>query len=681
MSGWIPERGFPYPFGTTLTDSGINFSLCSKNAAKVTLCLFSAEDGTPLQEYPIDPSYKTGDVWHLHIHGAQAPLGYGYRIDGPKEKWLSFDPSVVLLDPYAKALLSLEPWGGGSQPLWGVALPKIEFDWEGDRPLRCKREDLIIYEMYLRGFTQHPSSQVSHPGTFEGMIEKIPYLVTLGVTAVELLPIYAFDECTSYFKDPNTGLPLGNAWGYSPLSFFAPMPRYSIYEDYSTPLIAFKKLVKALHAAGIGVILDVVYNHTGEGGINSPPLTLKGIDFSSYYLFDGAGHLLDFTGCGNCLSANSSYTRELIVNSLRYWVSEMHIDGFRFDLASVLNRGRHGRPLATSPLVEALSQDPILADSVLIAEPWDAAGMYQVGAFYPQEDRWCEWNGKYRDSVRIFLNGVGSNHNEFATRLSGSQDLYGHFRRPTSSINFVTAHDGFTLNDLVSYSHKHNFANGENNRDGSNENYSWNCGAEGPSTDPGILALRRRQKKNFALALFISQGVPMMLMGDEYGHTKWGNNNSYCQDNELNWFLWERLDQETELWRFFQGMIKLRKRYKRLLQRPTFLTHADVLWFKSDGSAAEWDESSPFLSFMLYDPAEKKDLFIAFNAQNRAENVILPSLQGSRWHRLADTFLPSPDDLMEEAQAPTMGFIYPMGAHSSIVLVNLKPNPEAHIRP
>lgn len=679
---YLLERGHPYPFGAMPTENGVNFALASKRATWVTLCLWNAHGEKLVATFALDArQHRTGDVWHAHVRGIKAPLVYGYRVGGPSEKYYRFDPETVQLDPYAKALLPPSAWGERKAPFRGVVLPHVAFDWEGDLPLQRPREELVIYEAYLRGFTQHPSSSVTQPGTYLGFIEKIPHLVELGITAVEFLPIFAFDENTNPFKDPETEKPLLNVWGYSPLSFFTPMPSYAnanpTESAASAPLLEFKALVKALHSAGISVILDVVYNHTGEELNGKLPASLQRLDYPAYYYTDANGHPLDFSGCGNSLNGNAILMKELILASLRYWVTEMHVDGFRFDLASVMNRGKHGRPLGTSPLVEAISQDPILAHTLLIAEPWDAAGMYQVGAFYPQEDRWSEWNGKYRDSARQFLNGIGSWRGEFATRLSGSQDLYGHCRRPASSINFITAHDGFTLNDLFTYTHKHNDANGEKNRDGTSDNYSWNCGHEGPTDESAIVQLRQQQRRNAIVALCVSQGIPMLFMGDEYGHTKLGNNNSYCQDNALNWFLWDQLTREQPFYRFCRGLLAIRKRHPHLFAKATFLTPDDIAWHEANGTPIEWEAPERFLAFTLFDRTEHIErchLYIAFNVTSETVDVTLPTPPpATAWHRLVDTALAPPLDYIEEANAPRHDTaIYKMPPRSSLILKSLK---------
>lgn len=669
----IISSGTPYPFGARPTSSGVNFAIASKYATEITLCLFDSFS-KQLLSLPLDSKkHKTGYVWHVHIAEIELPVLYGWKVNGPASpfKKTKFDPEKILLDPHAQAVFSENSWGRETHypPLLGIVLPPSSFDWEGDMPLNLPLQELIIYEMHVRSFTQHASSRSEHPGTYLGIIEKIPHLLDLGITAVELMPVYEFDECHNPFKDPETGKPLLNVWGYSPLSFFAPMRRFASSSAIASEVEEFKKMVKALHHAGIEVILDVVYNHTGEGGEESPPISFRGIDYLGYYILDANLHPLDFSGCGNTFNCNHPPSKDLIIKSLRYWVTEMHVDGFRFDLASILNRGRHGKPLATSPLVDGISQDPILANTKMIAEPWDAAGMYQVGAFYPQEDRWREWNGKYRDGVRRFINCLGASKGEFASRISGSQDLYSHGRSPQSSINFITAHDGFTLRDLVSYSHKNNIANGEENRDGTQDNNSWNCGEEGESKDPAIEELRQKQIRNFLATLLISQGIPMLLMGDEYGHTKKGNNNTYCQDNELNWFLWDQLAEAKGLFRFAKEIIALRKKHA-CFKKTKFLTEKDISWHGQEPMYQEWDSSDPVLAFTLYDHQEQKHLYIAYNMRDeKVEMTLPPPPEGFFWHRIADTSLASPDDISEEKDSQIYDKeSYEMASHSLLIM-------------
>ncbi len=521
--------GSPYPLGLSIQGDTANFSLFSSHAEKVVLGLLW--DGKR-KEVAME---KTGDVWHIGIEGIPEGARYAYKCFGPKK--LLFHPELWLADPYAKLPVDYE-WTR-------VELPK-PFDWEGVLPPEIGMDELIIYEMHVRGFTRHSSSQVAHPGTYLGMIEKIPYLKKLGVNAVELLPIYDFD------RHHGKKEPLVNYWGYNTIHFFAPQPWYAV----SDPVAEFKTLVRELHRNGILVLLDVVYNHTGEGREEESTYNFRGIDDPVYYQLDENGHYRNYTGCGNTFNTNHPVVRKFILDSLHYWAGEMRVDGFRFDLASIFSRDVNGHPMANPPIIREIMEDPILSQKKLIAEAWDAAGLYQLG-FFANKGRWSEWNGQYRDIVRRFIKGTEGNAGDFARVLSGSQMIYHESKTPLSSINFITCHDGFCLRDLVTYQHKYNLANGENNQDGNNQNDNWNCGHEGVTDDPKINALREKQMRNFFLALFISQGVPMLLMGDEYGHTRHGNNNPYVLDNEINWFLW---DQENEkIFSFVAALIRFRK--------------------------------------------------------------------------------------------------------------------------
>jgi isoamylase/glycogen operon protein len=505
--------------------------------------------------------------------------------------------------------------------------------------------------MHVRGFTQGRQAESPHAGSFLGIIEQIPYLTSLGVNAIELLPIFEFHEQEYTGPEGFEGGPLCNYWGYSPVSFFAPMARYASPASPLNPIEQFKLMVRELHKAEIEVILDVVYNHTAEGHKGLESYCYRAWDADSFYIRDSEGHDLNYTGVGNTFNCNHPVAMELILDSLRYWVSEMHVDGFRFDLASIMMRDLDGTPLDTPPLVQAITKDPILAKCKLIAEPWDAAGLYHVGGFFSHSSRWSEWNGKYRDCVRRFLKGNPGMAGEFAKRLCGSEDLYGHNRTPAHSINFITAHDGFSLSDLVRYTHKHNLANGEENRDGSNMNDSWNCGAEGVSSDPKVLELRARQVRNFHLALMLSQGVPMIQMGDEYGHSKRGNNNTWCQDNYLSWFDWDAMDAEHGFQRFFRGLIQFRQR-SPILRRREFLGPEDICWHGIETNSPAWDPQARLVAFTLYDHDTGHDLYAAFNAHPTAINVHLPARTDRAWHRLVDTSLKSPMDFQAPETAP-----------------------------
>lgn len=670
--------GSPLPFGTSFQSNGVNFSLFSKNATAVTLCLFLPEESEPLYTINLDPLLnKTGDVWHVFVQNISDGLHYGYMIDGPFEpgKGLLFDKNKLLVDPFAKALSNSATWGAESDisTLKGVLIKPTPLDWERDKQLRIPMEEMIIYEMHVRGFTQDPSSGVAHPGTFLGIIEKIPYLKSLGVNAVELLPIHAFNECETIISHPTTGKKLYNYWGYSTLNFFAPMNRYAT--DHRQTLREFRTMVAALHQAGIEVILDVVFNHTSEGNENGPSISFRGIENSIYYMLGPNGEYLNFSGCGNTFNCNHPIARELIRQSLRYWVAEMHVDGFRFDLASILGRATDGTPLSNPPLLELIALDPVLANTKLIAEAWDAGGLYQVGTF-PSWGIWAEWNGKYRDVVRRFIKGDTGLSEAFVTAICGSSDLYSRGRTPAHSINFIIAHDGFTLADLVSYNEKHNLENGEKNRDGCNDNESWNCGAEGPTKIPEVIALRERQMRNFHVALMVSLGVPMIHMGDEYGHSKKGNNNTWCQDNPLSWFQWEEAARNASYFRFFRLMIDFRKQHKAF-QSASFLTQEDIEWHGFLPYQPHWSPDSKLVAYVLRDKEKGQDLFIAFNASYEGITLTLPEPPlGHAWNCIVDTGKPSPRDFLEGSDVkPLDANRYEMLSYSSLILKAL-PRPE-----
>lgn len=661
------EPGSPTPYGALITEKGVNFAIYSSRAESVTLALFS-DDRKPLAEILLNPEVnKTGNVWHVHVLGLKAPLIWGWRLAKQKGKVFKgfMKPENLILDPYARRLATPKVWGQTEEeyhPL-GLLLPQEEFDWEGDRPLELPREKLVIYEMHVRGFTKHASSKVTEPGTFHGVIEKIPHLKKLGVNAVKLMPLQEFNECEYKRFNPFSGERLLNFWGYSTVNFFSPMQRYAT----DSSIKEFKELVKALHKEGIEVLLDVVFNHTAEGDGSGPILSFKGIDLPIYYMIDPQHHFMNFTGCGNTVNMNHPLVRDFIRTCLHYWVSEMHVDGFRFDLAGVMMRGLKGEVLQNPPLVEELSLDPILAGTKLIAEPWDATGLYELGNFYPQTPRWSEWNDKYRDSVRRFIKGDRGEKRQFAERISGSQDIFWKKGTPQASLNFITAHDGFTLHDLVSYNSKHNSANGEDNRDGNPNNVSWNSGVEGETKDPEILALRLRRMKNFHVALMCSQGIPMVMMGNEYGHTRLGNNNPWCQDNELNYFLWDELEKQGDFFRFFSGMIAFRRRHT-VFSRTTFLTDADVDWHSNEPLQPDWEGDTQFLAFTLKGEGER--IFVAFNMHHeKVEMKPSAPLEGSAWHVIANTASPAGADFFEEGTGPVIGDEgILMESHSAVVL-------------
>ncbi|KAM7258061.1 hypothetical protein ACFE04_013802 [Oxalis oulophora] len=671
------------PLGVSEAQNGINFALFSQHATSVTLCLSLPESGKlgslegGMIELSLDPSVnKTGDIWHICVQDLpRSNVLYGYRIDGPQE-WRQghrFDKSIVLIDPYAKLVEGRRVFGDSSQKmskfLGTYDFDVTPFDWGQNYKLpNIPEKDLVVYEMNVRAFTNDESTKLGPDvrGSYLGLIEKIPHLVELGVNAVELLPVFEFDEF-EFQRRPNPRDHMINTWGYSTINFFAPMSRYASGGGGSQNASReFKEMVKALHGAGIEVILDVVYNHTNEADDKYPYTTsFRGIDNKTYYMLDlnNNAQLLNFSGCGNTFNCNHPVVMELILDSLRHWVVEYHVDGFRFDLASVLCRGTDGSPLSAPPLISAIAKDSTLSRCKIIAEPWDCGGLYLVGGF-PNWDRWGEWNGKYRDDMRRFIKGDSGMKGSFATRVSGSADLYCvNNRKPYHGVNFIIAHDGFTLYDLVSYNFKHNDANGEGGNDGSNDNLSWNCGFEGETDDGHIKALRSRQMKNFHLALMTSQGVPMMLMGDEYAHTRYGNNNSYGHDTSINNFLWDRLDaHKNGHFRFFSQVIKYRQT-RQVFRHENFLGKSDVTWHENN-----WDNpDSKFLAFTLHD-SNGGDIYLAFNAHDYHVKVSVPSPpQNKRWFRVVDTNLESPNDIIPEGVA-WQDSAYNVAPYSSLLL-------------
>lgn len=675
--------GQAYPLGVSELENGVNFAIFSQHATSITLCLSLQEreehdklDGG-MVELTLDPRVnKTGDIWHICVE--DLPRGdvlYGYRVDGPQgwHQGHRFDRSIILIDPYAKLIEGRRVFGDSSNKMakfFGTYdFSSLPFNWGDNYKLpNIPEKDLIIYEMNVRAFTADESSGLdsSIRGSYLGVIEKIPHLLELGVNAVELLPVFEFDEF-EFQRRPNPRDHMMNTWGYSTINFFAPMSRYaSAGGGPANASREFKEMVKALHGAGIEVILDVVCNHTNEADDDNPyTISFRGIDNKIYYMVDpnNNARLLNFTGCGNTLNCNHPVVMELILDSLRHWVVDYHVDGFRFDLASVLCRGTDGSPLNAPPLIRAIAKDTILSRCKIIAEPWDCGGLYLVGKF-PNWDRWAEWNGKYRDDIRKFIKGDAGMKGTFATRVAGSADLYRvHNRKPYHGINFVIAHDGFTLYDLVSYNSKHNDANGEGGNDGSNDNFSWNCGCEGETSDANVKALRVQQMKNFHMVLMISQGTPMMLMGDEYGHTRYGNNNSYGHDTSINNFQWEQLEaRKSGHFRFFSEMIKFR-RSRQAFGRENFIDKNEVTWHED-----QWDNpESKFLAFTLHDKGGG-DIYLAFNAHDYFVKTAIPSPpQNRRWFRVVDTNLKSPDDFVPDG-VPDIGTTYNVAPFSSILL-------------
>jgi len=632
-------------------------------------------------EVELDPAEnRTGDIWHIMLCGMDTSLRYGFKVDGPYDPGRGhYFQDNILVDPYARALSGSSNWGehyerrGRNTPesLFSrrCCIVDDDFDWQGDRPLNIPLQDSIIYELHVRGFTCHESSGVSHPGTFAGIIEKIPYLKKLGITAVELMPVTEFNENENTHIDPMTFRPLKNYWGYSPISFFAPKASYAVCGVNGNQVREFKEMVRALHRAGIEVILDIVFNHTAEGGADGPVYSFRGLDNSVYYLLGAEGEFLNFSGCGNTLNCNHPLVRNLIMDVLRYWVVEMHVDGFRFDLASVLGRDSQGEVLSNPPVVEQIAEDPVLSNTKIIAEAWDAAGLYQVGSF-SSHIRWAEWNGRFRDDVRAFTCGKQGTVASLATRIAGSSDLYQQGRQPANSINFVTSHDGFTLMDLVSYNRKHNLANGEENQDGCDHNISWNSGVEGESDDPEIMALRLRRIKTMAVILMLSQGTPMLVAGDEFGRSQLGNNNAYCQDNDLSWLDWRLAEENSGLLSFFRYLITLRKGH-RVFRRVDFFSSqggddSDIRWQYVRPGQQNWSSECRALGFFLDGGGvNDSDFFIAVNCGPSTLDFILPSA-GGPWRQLVDTSAPygldchGEEDALEVAGA--MVEAGPMGA-------------------
>ena len=674
-----------HPLGATVVPGGVNFSIYSRDASSLDLLLFDRKDDErPTRVIHLDPaSNRTYHYWHVLVPDVTPGQIYGFRAHGPfePESGLRFDPSKLLLDPYGrgvvvpKAYNRVEAGKDGENTataMKSVVVDSHTYDWEGDTPLRCPSSRTIIYEMHVRGFTAHNSSGVSEKkrGTYAGLIEKIPYLQQLGITAVELLPVFHFDaqDC-----------PLGrvNYWGYAPVSFFAPHPAFSSREDPVGPVDEFRDMVKALHLAGIEVILDVVFNHTAEGDHHGPTLSFRGLDNNAYYLLErDRSRYANYSGTGNTLNANHPIVRRMIVDSLRYWVEQMHVDGFRFDLASILSRDSSGDVMSTPPVLWDIESDPVLAGTKMIAEAWDATGLYQVGSFIG--DSWREWNGRFRDDVRDFLRGAEDSVTRFADRLVGSPQIYGHEERePEQSINFVTCHDGFTLNDLVSYNQKHNEEKGENNRDGASDNRSWNCGVEGPSDDATIERLRNRQVKNFLTTTMLSLGIPMIVMGDEVRRSQDGNNNAYCLDNETSWFDWTLLAEHGDVHRFARLLIARRllrgvEHERRRTSLNKLIRNSIHAWHGVKLGQPDWSPSSHSVAFGAELLQEGLRLHLIVNAFWEPLDFELPLLsdQKDAWRRWIDTSLEPPCEIVEwQAAPPVPGSSYSAGPRSVVVLI------------
>lgn len=671
ISGYGVRPGRHLPFGATLVPGGVNFSVYSSTASEIRLVLFHSGQRHPMAEIPIPDEFRIGSVWAITVFGLHyEDIEYGYRVFGPAEPHIAdrFNPERILTDPYARAISGRDVWA--TPPDWDdpyqyrSRLVFDDFDWEGDRPLRIPPEDLVVYEAHVRGFTRDPSAGVAQPGTYAGLVEKIPYLKELGVNCVELLPVFEFDEFENNRVNPGTGELLLNYWGYSTLGFFAPKSGYAATGRFGMQCDEFKNMVKELHAAGIQVVLDVVFNHTAEGNEDGPTIHFRGLDNRTYYILTPEGYYYNFSGTGNTFNCNHPVVRDFVLSCLRFWASEYHVDGFRFDLAAILDRGEDGAPLANPPLLEALSYDPVLQDCLLIAEAWDAGGLYQVGTF-PNYGRWSEWNGKYRDTVRRFLKGDPDMTGELAARLVGSPDLYAH-RGATASVNFLTCHDGFTLKDLVSYNEKHNEDNGEENRDGNDDNLSWNCGVEGPTDDQEVNRLRLRQMKNALLLLLTSQGIPMISAGDEVARSQDGNNNAYCHDSPLSWFDWSLVDANTELLAFVRACIAFRAAHPMLrgTHHPAGVDTAgtgypDVSWHGVRAWQPDWSADSRLLAMLRtgHGPAGLEGppdfVYLALNAHWESHTLELPELPGGRrWCRFVDTYAAGEDVATIGAEPP-----------------------------
>lgn len=678
------SRGQSSPLGATVCPEGVNFSVFSKNCSYLELLLFDrAEDEKPVRIIKLDPrKNRTYHYWHVFVPDIKPGQIYGYRVYGPFDlkRGLRFDHEKVLIDPYGRAVTVPEnydrlaasmPGNNITSAMKSVVADLSVYDWEGDIQLKNPFARTVIYEMHISGFTKNPNSGVSHDkrGTYAGLIEKIPYLKDLGITAVELLPVFQFDP-----QDCPQGLV--NYWGYCPVSFFAPHHAFSSKKDPIGVLDEFRDMVKALHQSSIEVILDVVYNHTAEGNHHGPTLCFKGLGNEIYYILDqDKAHYANYTATGNTLNANQPIVRRMIIDSLHYWVEEMHVDGFRFDLASILSRDESGYPMANPPILWDIESDPTLSGIKLIAEAWDAAGLYQVGSFIG--DSWKEWNGRFRDDVRSFLKGDNDTVSRFVHRLLGSPDLYGHKERePEQTINFVTCHDGFTLNDLVSYNHKHNEKNGEDNRDGIDDNLSWNSGVEGLTDDLSVKKLRNRQVKNLFTITLVALGTPMLLMGDEVRRTQEGNNNAYCQDNELNWFDWSLLDEHADIHRFVKKLIFSRLRRDASedhgMTLNQIISQARIEWHGTRLNQPDWSYNSHSIAVTVWSISKNLVFHMIINAYWEPLEFELPSitgLHGKAWHRWVDTYLESPHDISDWAEAPLVeGTMYSVQPRTIVVL-------------
>jgi len=673
------DPGSPLPLGATVTNDGVNFSIFSRHAVEITLVLFKGDRVEPVTELALDPEKnRTGDIWHIHVHGAHGGLHYAYRADGPQGAGHRFQPKKLLLDPYARVITGTEQWGNTNQRQRLCSIVSDDFDWEGDRPLKIPLPDTCIYELHVRGYTIHRSSGTSAPGTFQGLVEKIPYIKSLGVTAVELLPLFEFDEMEKKPTNPKTGGRLKNYWGYGAFEFFAPRAAYAANPENGNQVKAFKELVKAFHREELEVILDVVFNHTAERDKEGPTISFRGLDNAVYYSLEpDTKAYINISGCGNTLNCNHPVVGSLIIDCLRYWVVDMHVDGFRFDLATILARDDKGELLNGPSLIDDIEKDPILSDIKIIAEAWDM-GAHLVGHF---PGRWIEWNSFFKDDVRRFARGDKGTVSALATRIAGSSDLFqAAGRSPLNGVNYITCHDGFTLNDLVSYEKKYNEENGEKSRDGTDNNLSSNCGVEGPTDDPAVLVLRRCRMKTCLTLLMVSQGIPMVMAGDEFGRTQNGNNNAYCQDNETSWVNWVLAEKNADILRFFRMILSLRNRHSAF-RRSGFLTGKplfeegppDISWHGLNKNKPDWSDGSRTLAFFIngtesapnadrqgLERSEKgepldNDFFVIVNGDQTEHTFSLPNpANDTRWLRLVDTGLPPPQDILEEDEGETV---------------------------
>jgi glycogen operon protein len=716
LSNLVAETGKALPLGATIANDGVNFAIFSRHATAVTLIIFESPDKNspwieiPLASQPDKREHKTGNIWHCFIKGLGAGSCYLYRADGPyfPEKGQRFNPHKTLVDPYAKALTDVSDWDYGKCAGYDIKKPgrdltysyddDIEhqsrcividdnFDWQGDTPLNYPLRFSVIYETHVKGLTAHPNSGVKYPGTYKGVVEKIPYFKDLGITSLEFLPVQEFNENEIIRHNPRNGSKLTNYWGYSTAAFFAPKGSYAADKTPGAQVNEFKEMVRELHKAGIEVILDIVFNHTAEGNEQGPTFSFRGLDNSIYYILnENKRYYQNYSGCGNTVNCNHPVVRTFIMDCLRYWVMEMHVDGFRFDLGSILGRDQNGHIMENPPTLEQIAEDPILNSTKIIAEAWDAGGAYQVGWF--PGGRWAEWNDLYRDSVRKYWRGDLKETRYLATRISGSSDLYlRDGRKPFHSINFITSHDGFTMKDLVSYNSKHNEDNGESNWDGSNNNLSYNHGTEGLTKDPVIKLLRERQIKNFFATLMVSLGTPMILGGDEFARTQNGNNNAYCQDNEISWYDWSLLEKNADIYRFVKEMIAFRLRHPGLM-RPEFFTGRggdyraipDISWFDEKGLVPDWDKIGYYLAFRvdgskaeILADRDDNDFYIMFNAAIDIQTFVLAEPRSKKeWFRVVDTGLPSPNEILplgSEERLPSQRS-YSVKARSIVILIS-----------